>query len=137
MKELEDALLHEAVMNVFYRRSNGRAKRRARVMLQAMTQARFDPRRRRSSPSRSAVSRLSNMPTVDEALERERRSSGESVHLAKKHERAHQSRYARHHRAEPAPTRSIAAEVRQVIVLTGVEPRHESAAPNPHIFQIT
>jgi len=31
----------------------------------------------------------------------------------------------------------IAAEVRHMIVLAGVEPRHERAAPKSHIFQIT
>jgi hypothetical protein len=52
-----------------------------------------------------------------------------AFHLAKEHERTHQSRYARQGRAQPAACPSRQAEAGQVIVFVPVEPRRKRAAP--------
>jgi hypothetical protein len=74
-----------------------------RVMLQAMMQAHIDPRRRRSSASRSGMARPSRVPESDETLGLVEPGSGKSSHLAKEHERTHQSRYADITAANPLP----------------------------------
>ena len=111
-----------------------RLEAQCRVMLPAMAQAHIELHRRRSPASRSCD---------DKAIERTdvRRDSrvvetgfGEGV-SPREGARAHPAvTLRRHHRAEAAAATPIATEVRHVIVLAGVEPRHERAAPKfPHI----
>jgi len=67
MKKFEDALRSEAVMDAPLQ-DRRELEAQCCVMLQAMTQAHFDLRRRRSPPSRSGMSRPSSVPSANEAL---------------------------------------------------------------------